>query len=252
MYAQRAQRDLFQTYSDWVSSGRTDVNYPQALLFFEQYKVVEQCDASCKSAVTAIETQAYYQYGVALAARGQYVQAVTQFVAAQALLPGSHYAQLAFQAAAPAYYSLGRQQLSSNDCSDALTTYQTLAANYKGTTEAHEASVALAAPVQVTGSFTGYSVTGYIPVVYLSKTANAPASQNAPPGSFNFSQDYSTNLGSSGAYTFTGVAPGNYTLSVIGATSTVWWTNNDNSLYFFPVGPLCTTQVQVLDGSFIS
>ncbi|HUY76781.1 MAG TPA: hypothetical protein VMV29_08405, partial [Ktedonobacterales bacterium] len=126
-YATRAERDLYRTYSGWITSGRADVNYPRALLFLDDYKnTASLCNASCLSGVNALETQAYYQYGVALATRGSYALAITQFEQAQTLTPGSHYALLAYQAAAPAYYSLGQQHLNSGDCSDALTAYQTL------------------------------------------------------------------------------------------------------------------------------
>jgi len=251
-YVTRADHDLYQTYSDWITSGGTDVDYPSALLFLGQYKVGAQCDAGCLSAANDIQTQAYYQYGVKLANQGEYLLAITQFESAQALLPGSQYALLAHQAAAPVYYSLGQQDLNAGDCTDAVTTYRTLVSSYQGTSQAQQAGQALAAPVQVTGNLTNYAPTGYTPTAYLSKTANAPNSKNAPFGSFYFSRDYSTSLASSGAYTFSGVAPGNYTLSVVGATTTSWWSNtSDGSLYFFPVSPLCGAQVKTLDGTLI-
>jgi len=250
----RAYRDEFQAYSKWLANKPDSLNYSNAIAFFNTYKASSLCDANCQSAIIPVELQSEYQYGVQLAAAGQYTEAITQFVNAQTLAPGSHYAHLAYQAAAEAYWNLGQQQLAGSDCADAVISYQALVSNYKNTPQAQTAAQALAAPVSVSGSFDNYTPSSYDPVVYLSKTAHAPAGQNVPASEVYFSDDYSTLLDqATSTFTFPSVAPGSYALSAEGANDTVWWTSTStNQLIFSQVGPLCSTQLGVYDASLLN
>ncbi|MFI5268665.1 MAG: hypothetical protein ACHQ7M_14925 [Chloroflexota bacterium] len=117
-----------------------------------------------------------------------------------------------------------------------MPTFHRLASAYGDTAEGAAAKSALAAPVQVSGSLTGFPKNP-MPTVYLSKTIRS--------NTF-FSDDYSAHLDGKGAFTFKNVASGNYNLSAaIPNGSGVYWVDPaTHNPYSITVGPLCNVSLQ--------
>lgn len=229
----RAQADLFKTYTTWVQANDPSVPYSDAIADMVAYRSGPQCDDACQTASKAVEAQARYQYGIQLLGQQQYSSAIQQLELVQSQFATSPYAQQAHLAAAQAYFALGQQQLQSS-CSDAISAYQTLAKKYGDTTEGAKAKAALAAPQSVTGNISNFSDPNR--TVYLSRSVNL--------GTFSFSQDYHTSVDSHGNFTFHGVTQGKYNLSAASYTSGSYvvypyWSGNGNDLYSVQVGPLC-------------
>lgn len=232
----RAQTDLFETFTTWVQANDPSVPYGDAIADLVAYRSNPQCDATCQTTSKAVEAQARYEYGVQLLARQQYSAAVQQLELVQSQFATSPYAKQAHLAAAQAYFALGQQQLQSS-CSDAVPTYQTLAKQYGDTPEGGKAKSALAAPQSVSGNISGYADPNR--TVYLSRSVNISADY--------YSQDYQATVDSSGSFTFKNVAQGKYNLSAAPYTSgsytyyEYWEAGQD--LYPVHVVPLCPTQI---------
>lgn len=234
----RAQQDLFKTYSTWMQTSAQTVPYPDAIAAFIAYRAVSSCDATCLSESQDAEAHARYLYGAQLASQSQYDAAIKQFETVQVQFPKSQYAKQAHGAAATAYYNLGQQQME-QACSDAIPTYQTLAKKYGDTPEGKKAHSALAAPQRVTGKMVNYP-NNPVPTVMLSRSAD--------PVNFSFSQDYTTTPGAGGSFTFKNVAQGNYNIATLRTTLTEedeTYYSDGNNLYTVHVGPLCPTDVGI-------
>ena len=237
----RANRDLYATYSGWIPTGATTLNFPLALNFLTSY-AQQSCNAACQQQTTMLLAQAYYEFGEQLAAQKRYADAITQFQTVQASYAQSAFATQAHSAAASAYYTYGQQWLTSV-CANALPLYQTLARNYADTPEGKLARQALVAPQSVTGTLTGYP-TNPAPSLHLSKSINASI--------FVFSDDYSATLDSqTGAFTFSRVALGNYNLSAArpngnGAVQFDIFHDAKGNAYTVHVGPLCPLNLGTL------
>jgi len=184
----RAQQDLFETYTTWLRASPETISYPDAIADFVAYRASPSCAAPCQGAARDGEAQARYQFGAQLAGRSQYTNAITQFEIVQAQFPQSPYAKPSHGAAATAYYMLGQQQLQ-QACSNALPSYQALAKTYGDTPEGRKARAALSAPQRVTGTVTGFPP-GAPHLVYLSRSAN--------PATFSFSDDYQATIDARG------------------------------------------------------
>jgi tetratricopeptide (TPR) repeat protein len=238
----RAYQGTFNTYVAWDRTSASNAPYVNAIAFFQSYRGRAGCDAACQTAVQDAEAAARYQYGVALTNQSDFTDAIVQLDAVQAQFPGGQYAAQAHTADAKAYWGLGQQQLTGATCTDAVPTYQTLAAKYADTTQGQQAKSALAAPVTVTGNLIHYP-TNPTPTAFLSKHAN--------PAGFFFSDDYTTSVDPhTGKFTFNKVGQGKYNLStsrpISGGTEFVWWQSNNGNLYTVQVGPLCTVQLPSL------
>jgi tetratricopeptide (TPR) repeat protein len=236
----RAQRDLFATYSAWLRGHVPGVPYGAAISEFVAYRAAPSCDATCQSAAKALEAQARYQYGLQLSGQKLYRQAIQQFEVVQSQLAGSAYAAPAHAAAATAYYALGQQQLVST-CADAIPTFQMLAQRYSDTPEGRQAQAALAAPQRVTGTMVAFP-TNPVPTIMLSR--------HADPATFSFSSDYITYPAANGTFVFTGVAQGAYNIATLRSTGNgieeTWYHDSvSGNLYTVHVGPLCPTDFGV-------
>ena len=197
----RANRDTFQTYTNWVKAGSSDLPYSDAIAFFGTYASGPGCDATCQSDAHDIEAQARFQYGTQLASQSRYSDAIIQFELVQKNFTQSSFVSKAHAAAATAYLALGKQQKAS-DCSSALPSYQTLAKSYGDTPEGKQAVTDLAAPQPVNGSISNIPGSGPATLI-LSRTLDEAAGA--------FSDDYETPVdASSGKFTFASVAQGSY------------------------------------------
>lgn len=229
----RAQQDLFKTYTTWLQSSPQTLSYTDAIADFVAYRALPACDATCQSSAQDAEAHARYLYGTQLAGQQHFNDAIKQFETVQAQFPKSSYAPQAHRAAATAYYSLGQQQLKQT-CADAVPTYQALAKKYGDTPEGKKAKSALDAPQRVTGKIINYP-SNPVPTVMLSRSAD--------PNNFSFSQEYTTTPGSGGAFTFKSVAQGNYNIATLRTTATeeeeTWYQSSSGNLYTVHVGPLC-------------
>ena len=238
----RATRDLYATYSAWIQSGVTILNFPLALDFLAYYAQQPPCDATCQQQTPTLLAQAHYEYGVQLVNQKRYADAITQFQTVQASYTQSAFAGQAHIAAARAYYTYG-QQLLTGDCATALPLYQTLARSYADTPQGRFAQHALTAPQPVTGTLTGYPATP-APTLHLSKSINQSI--------FAFSNDYSATLDSqTGAFTFASVALGTYNLSAArpngnGAVQFDIFHDAKGNVYTIHVGPLCPLNLGTL------
>ncbi|HEV2235908.1 MAG TPA: hypothetical protein VGR57_04520, partial [Ktedonobacterales bacterium] len=141
-------------------------------------------------------------------------------------------APLAHAMAAVEYLAVGQAERAGANCPVAVPTYQKLATIFADTPEGASASAALAAPVDVTGTLTGYP-TDPAPTLYLSRQIS---------GSTIFSDDYRATLGAAGAFTFSGVAVGSYNLSAAlpDGSGVHWYDAQTGNPYTIVVGPLCT------------
>ena len=229
----RAQQDLFKTYTTWLQANPQGIPYPDAIADFVAYRGLSACDATCRGNSQDAEAQARFLYGSQLASQSQYGDAIKQFETVQAQFPKSAYTPRAHGAAATAYYNLGQQQLKQT-CSDAVPTYQTLAKKYGDTPEGRKAKAALAAPQRVTGKIVNYP-NNPVPTIMLSRSAD--------PANFSFSQDFSTTPGAGGSFTFNNVAQGNYNIATLRTTASqeeeTWYQDDSGNLYTVHVGPLC-------------
>ena len=238
----RAQNDLFNTYTAWVRSGDPAVSYGDAISVIVSYRSVPSCDESCQYNAQAVEAQARFQYGLQLDAQQRFAAAVEQFDIVQTRFPNSPYASQSYQSAAQAYWGLGQQQIQGT-CTDALPTYQTLAKGYGDTPEGQQAKAALAAPQSVSGTITGF--TDPTRVVFLSRSVSVGT------GYFSASDDYHATVDSRGEFTFSRVAQGSYNLSAASyiagnVINYPYWVGRSGNLYFVRVGPLCPTQIGAL------
>jgi tetratricopeptide (TPR) repeat protein len=197
----RANRDIFQTYTNWVKAGASDVPYSDAISFFGAYAGRFNCDSACQSDAHDIEAQARFQYGTQLASQSRYSDAIAQFESVQKNFAQSSFASKAHASAATAYLALAKQQKGS-DCSSAIPTYQTLAKSYADTPEGKQAASDLAAPQPVSGTVTNIPGSGPATLI-LSRTLDEAAG--------TFSDDYETPVdASSGKFTFASVTQGSY------------------------------------------
>lgn len=237
----RANLGLFNTYGRWITANTSDVPYPNAFTFVEQYAQNSACDSACQTAAAGYAAQGRFQYGEQLLAQGSYLEATVQFEAVQSKYATSSYAAQAHAEAAKAYLALGKQQIAGENCAtDAVATYQTLAKRYADTPEGKQAQAALKAPVTVTGNLTGAYPRNPTPTAVLSK--------HIDPNSFYLSSEYSTSVNASnGSFAFHNVKQGTYNFStfayVPGAIDYVYWYTGNNNYYFVQVGPLCTVQL---------
>lgn len=236
---EQARGNLYMTYRAWITSGAANIHYADAISALSAYRQDTSCDAACQSAAASLEAQARYQYGVQLAGKSAYTDAIQQFETVQAQFKTSPYAFQAHAAAATAYYAEGQQQLATT-CNDAVPTYQTLAKNYGDTPEGKKAKAALAAPQSVTGTLINIPSSHQPTVMYLSKSVDT--------GNYFFSDDYKAGINAhSGAFSFKGVAQGKYNLSTSRDLGTQieydYLRGADGSVYSIRVGPLCATQL---------
>lgn len=228
----RAEAATLKTYSAWLATSRPDIAYDALLGQMSRDASAAWCDAACQAELAALQSQARYQFGVALAAEGRYGLAITQLEATTTRFPASPYAGLAHAAAARAYLALGRSQLAGPSCADAVPTFRTLATSYADTPEGAQAKAALATPVSVSGMLTGPYPKNPAPAMYLSRHTN---------NSTYFSDDYVATLDRSGHFTFKDVPPGSYNLSAAFADGRgVFWRDaGTGNAYNLVVGPLC-------------
>ena len=232
----RAYRDEFATYRDWIEANTADVPYSDAISYFDTYRGAALCDAACNAGIDAIEPQALYQHGLLLVGQGNFTLATTEFEKVQTRFPKSPYAAQAHAAAAKALYALGQQQLASS-CETAVSTYQSLAKQYADTPEGKKAKSALAASQNVTGHLSGWPA-GIVPVIVLSRTAD--------PKNFYYSSEYRASPRGNGDFTLNNVAQGNYNIAAIfdqgGSTYSIYYYNTQTgNVYTVHVGPLCPT-----------
>jgi tetratricopeptide (TPR) repeat protein len=196
----RANRDIFQTYTNWVKAGSSDVPYSDAIAFFGTYASGAGCDSACQSGAHDIEAQARFQYGTQLASQSRYSDAIAQFETVQKNFAQSSFAAKAHASAATAYLALAKQQKGS-DCSSAIPTYQTLAKSYSDTPEGKQATTDLAAPQPVSGTITN------VP----SQFTSVILASNVDDVNRIFTTAYETPLdASTGKYSFSSVAQGSY------------------------------------------
>src|SRR5579859_873091 len=232
----RAQTDLYTTFSAWVPTNDPAIPYSDAIAVIVAYRSNPQCDATCQASAREVENQARFQFGLQLLAQQRYSAAIQQLEMVQTELATGPYTLQAHLAAARAYLALGQQQLHGT-CSDAIPTYQTLTHRYGDTPEGAQAKTALSAPQSVTGNISNFADPNR--TVYLSRTAN--------PSTFSFSQDYRTTVDAHGSFTFQGVAQGKYNLSAASYVSGSYiiypyWSEGQN-VYSVQVAPLCPTQI---------
>jgi tetratricopeptide (TPR) repeat protein len=150
----------------------------------------------------------------------------------------------AHAAAATAYLALGKQQIASKTCVNAVPTYQTLAKGYADRPEGQVAAAALSEPQDVVGQFTNLPTGKPIPVARLSKTAN--------PAARSFSSEYTTTIDpATGIFTFAKIKQGNYNLSAkrdLGyKIDFSYFHGESGDLYSIDVGPLCTRDLGPID-----
>jgi hypothetical protein len=145
---------------------------------------------------------------------------------------------------ARANFLQGKSQLAAGSCQSALTYYQLVAHDYADTTYGKQASVALAVPVDVSGSIvnTPPSVLATAPTLYLSSRVSPMVLDKVD----YYSADYTTALESSGSFAFHGVRPGKYNLSIKLANGewTYWRYPDPYDPYTVVVGGLCPTDLQ--------
>ncbi len=240
----RAQKGEFLSYTAWLKNDPTHVPYRDAIATFVNYAASANCASDCKTTMATVAPQAYYLYAVQLLTQKRYELAITEFGKLATQYGSSTYATQAHGQAATAYLAYGKQQISSQDCSGAVSSYRTLVANYKDTPEAATAQTALNSPQDVTG-FISKVATNPTPTAHLSKHMDANA--------FYFSDEYSTSINpTTGAFTFKLVAQGTYYIStsrpVTGGTEFTWWYADATDTTYFPVNvtPLCTVQLGTL------
>jgi tetratricopeptide (TPR) repeat protein len=226
----RANADIFQTYTNWVKAGSSDVPYSDAISFFGTYASGSGCDSTCQSSAHDIEAQARFQYGTQLASQSKYSDAISQFESVQKNFAQSSFAPKAHASAATAYLALAKQQKGS-DCSSAIPTYQTLAKSYGDTPEGKQAASDLAAPQAVSGTI-----------------ANAPSqfssvilASNVDDVNRVFTTAYETPLAAStGKYSFSSVTQGSYFIFLGDGTGSGAPIDDSQGTHEkVTVGPLC-------------
>lgn len=247
--ATRANAGLFKTYSAWLAGDSTNLPYPDAIAMLKAYQSDSACDSACQKVAANLEAQARFLYGTQLAGELNFADAIPQFEAVQSQFASSDYAAKAHISGAKAYLALGQQQVAGANyytsvdpkstlktCAPAVATYQKLASTYQDTPEGQQATTALAAPQSVTGKLLAFP-SNPLPRAHLSTFAN--------PSARIFSDEYSTGIDqTSGVFTFTNVAQGNYVFSTsrdVGykvdfVTHPV---TGSGDLYLVHVGPLC-------------
>ena len=237
-YVTRAKADLFKTYTTWIRSGATTLPFEQSLTFLAGYANDPACDATCQTTITDLSGQAHYQYGQQLLKANQYKPAITEFELVQSQYAKTQFAPQAHTGAAQAYLALAQQTLA-QDCASAVPSYQTLAKSYGDTDQGKQAKSKLAAPVAVTGVFTGVPKNP-APAIYLSLRVNF-SQQYA-------SKEYRASLNqATGKFTFNSVKPGSYYLSTFRTTSTQYIytliVGSNNQPSRFQVGPICAADL---------
>lgn len=232
----RANRDIFQTYTNWVKANSSDVPYSDAISFFGTYASGAGCDSACQSSAHDIEAQARFQYGTQLASQSRYSDAISQFESVQKNFAQSSFAAKAHASAATAYLALAKQQKGS-DCSSAIPTYQTLAKSYSDTPEGKQATTDLAAPQPVSGTITNIPGSGSATLI-LSRTLDEAAGA--------FSDDYEAPIdATSGKFTFANVAQGSYFILLRVGTSLFVILDPTRNPDKHEVGQLCPSTLTI-------
>jgi hypothetical protein len=145
---------------------------------------------------------------------------------------------------ARANFAEGKIQLAAGSCRLALTYYQRVAHDYADTPYGKQASTALAAPVDVTGTIENAPATilATAPTMYLSSRVSPMVLDKVE----YYSADYTTELQSSGGFTFHDVRPGRYNLSIKleNGDWTYWRYPDPYDPYTVTVQGLCPTNLQ--------
>src|SRR5262249_31067999 len=159
-----------------------------------------------------------------------YADAAAQFETVQAQYAKSPYAPQAHVAAASSYYALGRQQLTSSTCRNAVKTYNTILAHYGDQPAAVQVRTEMAAPQDVVGTFKNFPKNP-VPLVHLSKSAVIDG--------LLFSNDFTAQIDpTTGAFTVKQVRQGSYILS----TARDLHSSVDYTYYTTPRGSLFKVQ----------
>jgi tetratricopeptide (TPR) repeat protein len=143
------------------------------------------------------------------------------------------------QQAAKAYYGLGKDQVASGDCTDAVATYQIVIKEYADTPQGGQASSDLKKPQNVTGKIVNRN-TG-------EPSANAKlflsGTWQLTSGFFSASDDYVTLSDANGKFTFTNIPTGDtkYLISYVGTTGQeeITVTGGSQPANVVVVSPLC-------------
>jgi hypothetical protein len=224
--------------------------YGDAAAFFATYRTSKACDAACQTAAAGLEAQTRFLAGTQLAALGNYAQAVVEFDTIQVQFPTSDYAPKAHASGAQAYLAYGQLLLKDpNTCKGAVSTsqtlaeqyqtmmsaFQTLTAKYGDTPEGQQGAKLMAAPQPVAGTLTGFQ-SNPVPTIHLSKTVNQ--------STLYFSNNYNSPVdGTSGAFSFANVTPGDYNLHTerdLGYKVDIHIIHSSSgNLYNIHVGALC-------------
>ena len=226
----RANTDIFDAYSAWVKANKSDTPYADALGFFQTYGSSSACSSACQTNVQAIAAQAHFQFGQQYLAQQDYPDAISQFETVTSQFAQSSFAGQAHAAAAQALLSYGAQ-LKSSACSNALPIYQKLASAYADTTQGQQAKHDLAAPVPVTGQFSG-NEPAPITEAILAKTVNQSTGYQ--------SNDYQASVDGSGKFAFGSVAQGTYNVLDMAGGNLYIVTNASGGNFTVTVGQLCS------------
>ena len=241
----RAQKGQFDTYVAWLKKDPDHLPYHEAIVVFTNYATNAGCDSACQATLAEVTPQAHLLYGEQLLLQKQYVPAITEFGKVTTQYTTSPYAKQAHTRAAQAFYAYGQQQISNQNCDEAVTLYQTLTKDCKDTPEAGKAQTALDAPQDVTGVIKN-APSNPLPTVHLSKQINV--------NSYYFSDEYSTSLDpKSGQFTFKRVAQGTYYITtsrpISGGVQYSWWYKiaDPSVIFSVAVTPLCTVDLGTFD-----
>jgi hypothetical protein len=212
--APRAQVDMVNAYLVWASQEMAAGQYQQASALYDLIFALPYCDAACTGRVIPLAAETYLEIGQRALAAHDYAVAISTLLTGVARFPSAARSAGLHAALATALRGAGTMALAAHSCTQALSTYQTLAKSFADTSEGRQSARDLQAPVSVRGRFTTAIPPGGVAYLgmdlygkLVSKGIYAAYFSLFTPGTPH------TTVQSDGQFVFAGVSPGDYDLA---------------------------------------
>jgi len=241
----RAQSDSIKAYFAWGQQASQQHDYTAATNHYDVLLHLPYCAVACRSKANALDATAYYNLAESQLVAKNYSAAINNLHILVSRFANATEAQQVHKDHAKALFGECKQQLNSVSCSNAVPTYQQLAAQFGDTPEGQQATTALRANQPVKGHFTSTipNNPSLTPIATLIQGLN----HNMPDSQFFqlLSTAPTASIQSNGNFIFSPLPQGIYGLA--------WGTNQNNgakhfqfaynsdgsSSYIAKVGPLC-------------
>jgi tetratricopeptide (TPR) repeat protein len=240
--ARQARTPLGQALFEWGKQLVEEQRYGEAIQQFAHLRTrYADTQAALQAQLSQNEPAAYYAWGQQLQTSQQFQDALTQFQALSKLFFDSHYASLAYNAAASDLYDWGQALVKQAKYTQAIAAYQQASKQYPNAPAARQSQQALNAPQAVKGRLIFASGPADAKVIIRLSSSWATNANGYVQGGFV----YEAKTDASGTFTFSSVAPGRYLVDWQQGSSftTLLHQGANNPVYIADVEPLRATDM---------